>query len=310
MVNARAGRLRRDPQLADRLRALVPRENVRLTEAVDEVESALSELRDAGIETLVVVGGDGTVGGTLTPLIHSWPAATLPRVVLTRGGTVNTIPRALGGRGTPERVVAELMAEDVALYETLRPALRITADQGAPRYGMIFGNGMVPRWLGHYYADSRHGIRGALATVARSLASVAVNGPLAREVFAHFEASVELDAEPPVTRRFTGMAGATVRDIGLGFRPFRSAGESPERFHWLSTDAGGRRFGSELPALRLGIVRGSCLEHASPRRAHVRTERPVAWMIDADLFPPASELLVETGPVLRFATPGGHQPRG
>src|SRR5262249_58354453 len=52
---------------------------------------------------------------------------------------------------------------------------------------------------------------------------------------------------------FTVMGAATVKDIGLGFRPFRTAGSDPERIHFLCTDAGPVRVCMELPIQRLGL---------------------------------------------------------
>ena len=105
MVNANAGRARRDSGLVGRLRALLGEENVRLTRCAQDLGPALDALRDAGIGRLVLVGGDGTVGGTLTALLARWPGAELPSVLLTAGGTVNTIAKSMGSAGAPDAVL-------------------------------------------------------------------------------------------------------------------------------------------------------------------------------------------------------------
>ena len=103
--------------------------------------------------------------------------------------------------------------------------------------------------------------------------------------------------------RFTILGAASVRDVGLGFRPFRTAGSDPERIHFLFTDAGAARVCLELPAQRLGLHGlGSCLRHFSPRAVELRFAAPEPWSIDADLYPPSSLLRISAGPAVRFVS--------
>jgi hypothetical protein len=302
IINANAGSVRRDPQLVERIRAQLPAENLRLTLSVAEVEPALRDLLGLGSDTLVVVGGDGTAGTTLTALVRVAGGDPLPRVVMAGGGSVNTIPRSLGARGRPDAVVARWLAAAEPRGEQPRPLLAVSGDGADPRYGLIFGNGVVYRWLERYY-DTKTGPVAAARTVARSIGSVLVRGPLARQLFARFAASLEIDDGTRRDGHFTGFAASTVRDIGLGFRPFASAGRDLEHFHWIDTDASGLRLGLELPAQLLGrgTSRGSCLRHESPRRVAFETADPMSYMLDADLFPPALRVSVETGPLVSFA---------
>jgi diacylglycerol kinase family enzyme len=73
VLNANAGSALRDPGLAGRLRGLLGAERVRQTHGAGDVGPALDVLREAGVERLVLIGGDGTVGGTLTELLRRWP---------------------------------------------------------------------------------------------------------------------------------------------------------------------------------------------------------------------------------------------
>lgn len=302
LVNANAGSVRRDPELVERLRAQLPPENLRLTRAEAEVEPALRELLGLDADTLVLVGGDGTAGTSLTALVGVAGDAPLPRVVMAGGGSVNTAAHSLGARGRPDAVLARWLAAAEPRGERLRPLLEVHGDGAEPRYGLIFGNGVVCRWLERYY-QTETGPVAAARTVARSVGSVLVRGPLARKLFARFSASLRIDDAPAQDGRFTGFAASTVRDIGLGFRPFASAGRDVERFHWIDTDASGVRLGLELPLQLAGArpSRRSCLHHASPRRVRFETAEPMAYMLDADLFAPALRVSVEAGPVVTFA---------
>src|SRR5262249_34549578 len=102
---------------------------------------------------------------------------------------------------------------------------------------------------------------------------------------------------------FTVMGAATVKDIGLGFRPFRTAGSDPERIHFLCTDAGPVRVCMELPSQRLGLHGPmTCLDHFPPQTVSRRVAAPEAWGVDAALFPPAATLRVSAGPRVRFVS--------
>lgn len=301
LLNTNARRVQRDPDLVDRLKRLASPQRVRLTSGPEEVGPALEALLALGIDALLIVGGDGTMAGTLTPLLRRFAAEDVPVIVPTRGGTVNTIATSLGARGAPDRTLGRLLEQGAPTARLLAP-VRVVADAGEPVYGFIFANGAGARWLELYYTDSRMGARGAAALVARVVASALVGGGLARRVFAPFEADLVVDGETIARRRFTAMAASGVRDIGLGFTPFRSAGSDPERIHLATTDAGPARLALELPALRAGWS-GSCLDHYSTHRSLVRTPAPRPWSLDADGFPPARHLEIGAGPALRFACP-------
>ncbi len=305
LVNASAGRVRRHPETIARLRDAAGPDAVFLTRAKEEIPEALQSLRGRGSDTLLVVGGDGTVTRTLTPLFRAWPAEELPAVALTTSGTVNTIAKSLGTAGSPEWVAKRL--QDGQARELRRRALvRVRADGGEPTSGMIFANGVGVRWLEMYYNDSSLGVRGASSVVARVAASILVRGALARRMFAPFRAELQVDAESFPTRDYTVMVAGGIREIGLGFKPFHTAGSDPQRVHLAVTSAGAFRCLRELPALRAGRqLPGSALRHFPVREARILSEAPEPWSLDAEIYPPARELRLEAGPPLDFVSVGG-----
>jgi len=299
LVNLAAGSTRQDPAPLERLQALVPAERIQLTERESEIASALDALRGAGVDTLVLVGGDGTVGGTLTELLARWPATELPAVLLTPGGTINTIARSLGASARPDRLVQRLLERGVRA-QTQRPLVQARSADGVYRSGMIFANGAAVRWLRLYY-DASPGVSGAASAVARVVGSAGVGGGLAGRLFQRASVTIELDGEPIADERFTVMAASSVRHIGLGFQPFPLAGRDPERFDFAITDARAARILIELPALRLGVpLRHSCIRHRAARRVRMRFAEAQPWAIDADVFPEARELELRATQPLRF----------
>lgn len=304
LVNGRAGGMRRNPARLARLEAQLPPERVCVTRDVGEIAAALQALRDAGVDTLAVVGGDGSVGGTLTEVIRCWPADALPAVSLTRGGTINTIARSLGARGAPEEQVRELLARHDWRVDTRRPLVEVRSAEGERRAGMVFANGVAVRWLRLYYEDSRQGVAGAAAVVARIVASAGVRGSLARSLFQPSGIRVELDGQALPFERFTVTAAASVEHIGLGFRPFLLAGRDPETFEFAITEARAARLCLELPSLRLGHRRrGSCIHHWPARHVRLRFDEAEPWSVDADVFAATRELELCASPPLRFVVP-------
>jgi diacylglycerol kinase family enzyme len=160
------------------------------------------------------------------------------------------------------------------------------------------------RFLELYYSGPT-GAAGAFSVVARLSGSALVAGRLARRTFASFEAELEVDGERVDRRHFTVIAAAGVRHIGLGFAPFHTAGSDPERIHLAATGASAAQLVRDLPALRAG-VRGRLLAHFACRHAELSLAAPLAWSIDAELFPPAQRLAISAGPALRILGPAEH----
>ncbi|MFQ5514933.1 MAG: diacylglycerol/lipid kinase family protein [Myxococcota bacterium] len=300
LINGRAGSVRRDPALVDRIRRLLPSECVRLTRDPAEVPGALSALYEAGVDTLVIVGGDGSATGTLTPLLESWPREELPALLLAGGGTVNTIARSLGARGRAERVVTRLLRAGPTSVSH-RPVLRLQVEGERTGYAMIFVCGVPVRFLEHYYRSTRRGPAGAFHALLSCTASILADGPLAHELFRPMSVQIRVDGERRELQHATILAASTVQDVGLGFRPFRSAGCFPDRFHWLATEMRGRELARLIPALRLGLPRALAhFDHAATAAVELSCAEPLAYSIDADLFPARRKLRIEAGPTLRF----------
>jgi len=299
LVNAHAGSVRRDPQLVARLETLLPPGHVIRTSRVEDVALALKQLRELGVSQLGLVGGDGTLSGTLTELVESWPKPW-PAIVVTRGGTVNTIAAALGARGSPTSSLRRLR-EGARPRETVREILRVEAERGPTRCGFIFGNGLATRWLQAYYAEPVPGVQAASRVLARAVRSATVGGDFARGLFEPFTARLSIDGQPVRERSFRLIGASTIRDVGLGFRPFLSAGSAPGRFHLLHTEAAPARFVLDLPWFWLGRdAPNPALSHHQVARAELALARPEAWMIDADVQRPAQRLAITTTEPLTF----------
>jgi diacylglycerol kinase family enzyme len=302
IVNARARRAGRDPRLAERLHRHLPEEFVHFTYNADDLTHALDDLRRLAIDTLVLVGGDGTIGGTLTPLVEKWGSEPLPRIAVVAGGTVNTIAHSLGAHAAADQVVERILSERPPREESVRSLIRVEPAQGPTRAGLIFGNGVAARWLDLYYRGDDLGPVAAGALVLRIAFSALAGSTLAEKLFEPREVEIRVDGTKVDARRFTITGAGSVRDVGLGFQPFLSAGTDPGTFHFLHTDASAARLCAELPALRLGFYGSrSCLRHHRARTVEMRFAAPEPWSIDADLYPPTDAIRLSAWAQLRFA---------
>ena len=301
IANARARRAGRDGRLGDRLRRLLPADFVHFTRDAAELDAALAQLHALGVEHLVLVGGDGTVGGTLTPLVPIFGESPLPRVSLVAGGTINTIAHSLDAHASAEQTVKRILEGATPRLDSVRPLIRVEPDSGPARAGLIFANGVAARWLELYYRGEELGVVAAAGLVGRIATSSLFRTRLARELFAPHAVEIAVDGAAIDARAFTVAGAASVRDVGLGFRPFLSAGTDPERFHFLYSAASASRLSVELPALRLGFHGpNSCLHHHPARRVELRFESPQPWSVDADLYPPATALRLSAWAPIRF----------
>jgi len=304
LINRQAGAMRRNPAWTHRMQAMLPPGHVLVTSATEEVVPALEKLRTLGVETLMLCGGDGTVGQTLTDLLENWPEALRPRIVLAPGGTVNTISKSLGANANPVKLLERLVSGGPMRAETQRPLMRARSAEGLVRAGMIFVIGVGVRFLRMYYQDTRPGALGAARVIARVVSSSLVSGRLAREMFSAAPVRIRVDDQTLDYDHFTAMAAGTVRHIGIGFQPFSMADRDPQRFHFAFSDARSSRLVRELPALRRGLIRDdSCVEHHCAKRVTMEFDAPEPWSFDADIYAPTCELTLDTTEPLRFCVP-------
>lgn len=301
VLNANAGRTRRDPGLADRLRAKLTRDDLLVsTRAPDELTDAAERFRAHGVTLLALVGGDGSASVTLSTFARVYAPEALPPVALLRGGTMNTVANGCATpRGNPESLLSSL-APRVRSGRGLHTSERSTMAIGE-RFGFLFGTGVVEGFLHAYYANGMPTALSAAGVLARGVASAIVGGPLVRRIAAPCRASVEFDdgtAWP--LQDYLTIAAGTVDQIGLGFRPFLRCDERPESFHLLGIYAPVATFARELPRIRLArpMRPGHALDRVTDR-ATLRFEGGVArYMLDGELFETTGDLTMTAGPTI------------
>ena len=330
IFNPRSGRNLRDPRAAHRLaRTLGDRGVIREAGSIDELYRVAEDFRKLDIDVLGISGGDGTNGTTITGFLDVYAGNALPQIAFLRGGTMNTIANAVGvRRGPPEglldrlcRAYVERAARPLANVERHVMCLRgerarpgkgdpdaapasVTSSALATKYGFNFGTGVVCGFLSEYYAYGQPPDPVIAAkTLLRGVGSAAVGGQMIKRMAEPFRGSIELaDGTVWPERNYLAVAGGTVDQIGLNFRPFYRYAERPNAFPVLGIHTSPMGFVRQLPRIwRAAPMQPGHTYEAVTDRAVIRSPRgPLRYMIDGDLHECDGPLHVTIGPRVRI----------
>jgi hypothetical protein len=326
IYNPKSGRNLRDPRAALRLaRTLGDHGVVREAGSIDELYRVAEDFRKLDIDVLGISGGDGTNGTTITGFLDVYAGNALPQIAFLRGGTMNTVANAVGvRRGRPEGLLDRLCRAYVAraarpLADVERHVMCLRAEGAAPqrrsaraagaelpgpplatKYGFNFGTGVVCGFLREYYAYGQPPDPVvAFKTLFRGIGSAAVHGDMIKRMAAPFRGSVEIgDGTVWPERDYLSVAGGTVDQIGLNFRPFYRFAERPNTFHVLGIHTSPMGFVSQLPRIwRAQPMRPGHTYEAVTHRIVIRSPRsPLLYMIDGDMHECRGPLHVSVGP--------------
>jgi diacylglycerol kinase family enzyme len=329
ICNPRSGRNQRDPRAADRLaRALGDHGVVREARSLDELYRVAEDFRKLDIDVLGISGGDGTNSVTITGFLDVYAGRALPQIALLRGGTVNTAANSIGvQRGRPEDILRQLLGAYLSrasrpLPEVERHVIRLRGENSrsvsdhpstpalALKYGFLFGTGVVCGYLAEYYAGGPPSSAVAAKTLLRAIGSTIVGGPMIRRMAEPFRGSVELDDGTLWEERdYLAVAGGTIDEIGLNFRPFYRSGERPGAFHVLGIYTSPLGFVSQLGRVwSARRMRPGHTHDALAKRVIVRSSKsPLKYMVDGDLHACDGPLDVSIGPVVRIVVGHGRR---
>ena len=116
LFNPLSGRIRKRKDAIRRALTEIPGAVCREVTNAQEINASVDAFMDAGIDLLVIVGGDGTVQGVLCHLFATQPLAKWPMLTVVPGGTTNMTALDLGICGSPESILQQL--RDYLLQQT------------------------------------------------------------------------------------------------------------------------------------------------------------------------------------------------
>lgn len=305
--NPRSRRNRRHPGVVRALRQQLGGDGEVIDAATpQELDRAVERFRAAGVDVVGVNGGDGTGHFVLTALARAYGAAPLPRLLLLRGGAMNTVAHGHGISGSPERILREVLIKvrhGFPLRTTPRDLLRVAADGGEARYGFIFGTGAIVAFLEAYYGSGRPSPATAAALVARGVASAMVGGPFAAALTRRAPLRVSSDGEEWEDGSYLAVAAGSTPDAGFGFRAFHRCGEQPGFFHAVGVTGTVGQLARSLPRLRRGRPWRRRVAQDEVARVLELEGEGLRHTVDGDLYPARDVVRVETGPAVEIVLP-------
>jgi diacylglycerol kinase family enzyme len=284
LSNLRAGQ--RDSKVDKVLRFLERHPDVLHVETESDaaVPPALRDFARAGVEILVLNGGDGTIQHALTHLLGNPANTWRPWIAPIRGGRTNMTATDLGARRDPVRGLAELIAADrtgrLAERVQVRPVLRVEIAEGV-HYGMFLGFGVLHRAVNLVHEvfpeGKARGVFGAGIVTGVLIARSAAGGM--RGLLAPDKMRVSLDGEALEPRELLLAMTTTLERLFLRMRPFWGREPAPLRVTLI--DGGAHRFGAAAP----GILRGRPPAHARPENGYrSRNVHELAVQLDAGII--------------------------
>jgi diacylglycerol kinase family enzyme len=212
---------------------------------------------------------------------------------------MNTVARSLGIKGLSEAILGGILStvKKGGSFEVVRTNILKVND----RYGFIFGVGFPVSLLKAYYRGAGRGKWKTTRVLLKILYSTLKKRDVESNFFHAFKAEIRLDEEKLPARKYTAILGATVKDVGLGFKPTRRAGEREGVFQILCCDMGPERTGLTVFKALLGMeLMDSRLLDRLATRCTITVEKPVDMQIDGEIFKDQKEIYLHVGPAIRF----------
>lgn len=261
---------------------------------------ALRDLAEAGVDLLVVNGGDGTVHSVLTELLNgAWPSS-FPRVAVLPTGMTNLIAADVGLSGEPvaalQRLVGRLAAGQAVVEESRSIVSIRYAMEAPPIHGLFFGTaafyrGTVLTRAEVYPLGVEKSAAAGLALLwflVRAFFSRTGRNPLYRGE----PMEVRIDGEPlPEPEQFV-LLGTTLRRLILGLMPFW--GDGPGSLRYTSVAFPPRRFGRALLPLLRGRPRAwmAADGYRSGRAREITLITDCPIVMDGEIFPTSRQVPV------------------
>ncbi len=239
IINPRSGRgTGKGMQLADSLRAKnFASDHLLVLESFDMLFPTLQRFAGAGVDTLFISSGDGTVQAIQTWIAESNAFARLPKLCLLPHGTTNMTAADLGFSrrkiGDQADFICNMTVGKIKVRHTVRvenPA------HGKPQHGMFFGTGAVAeaaKYCQVMFNDK--GVHGTFATIAT------LAGVIGKTVFSASNPNDPNRFDKPyrITVQATGetlcdgdnllMLATTLEKLVFGSKPFWGGNTNPLR---------------------------------------------------------------------------------
>jgi len=307
--NPRSRRNRRDgkafaqeagPYLGDRF--LQPRRR-------EEMLEMLTRMRDEGVDTLGINGGDGTVSSVMSAVHAIYPADRLPRIAIFPSGNTNLIAGDVGFRARGIAPLRRLIEEPETLRISARRPLRLSWPDGSrpDRLGMFGGSSGYARAI--RIAHSPHVLRFAPHNLAVAVTLLSALGGLLisrrRRLWLDGERACLLPGGGKKDRSFVFLATG-LQHLDNGIWPFwRKQSDPAFGIHYLNVTHHPRRLAQALGAMLRGRAPDWLRAHPDYDSGCTTSLEWISesdFVLDGEIFPatPDCRVCLDLGPRMIF----------
>lgn len=267
-----------------------------------DLAAALADFATAGIDLLVIDGGDGTVRDVITAA-PAFFGDRLPSLAIVPSGKTNALAIDLGlpTNWTPRDAVLAARAGRFARRAPI--AIARAGDQGLPVRGFLFGAGAFVRATRLAQRTHRAGaFKGLAVGLSLTLAlGKTMFGRKSNIWRAGERMAIRTEDGREIDRNFYILFGATLERLPLGLKPL---GRVRSGLKLLTVDAPPRAMALHVPALLAGsqsegLARAG-YHHSDPHA--FRLTLGSEFILDGEHYP-GGELAIETGAPIDFAVP-------
>lgn len=283
-----------------------------ITNSLHDLSRVCQEFCDRGLDTVGIVGGDGTISLTLSAIARAYPPDKLPKILILRGGTVNLLASNLGIFGNPKDVFADALEAYHSPGGLAQMSLQTLDVNG--RLGFIFADGIAARFLSEFYRNKSSTL-GAGLFLARVIADGAAAGHLGGTYkHLYLDEDLTIDCKPSAwpfgnPTRTALIAASTIPKMPFGIRLFRNLDTHKPEAELLVVRAGKR----ELP---FRVMKALLLQGKVDKKfadTHIFSEttivptHPVEYSLDGDVLEPTQQPIhICLGPRFVFCSPYGN----
>jgi diacylglycerol kinase family enzyme len=298
VVNPKGKKYQKDPDKIGRLSFIVgDRGSYQATADIPDLRRVAEQFKSRDIDILAIGGGDGTTHVTLTHFIDVYGEKPLPKITFLRGGTMNTLANSCNIKGVPEKILSNLIYKYHEGEEFESTEVDMMEINGM--YGFIFGCGGIYRFMEAYYSGTTPSPAKAAYTLSRAITSALMNGKFARKMFKRFDGDVWVDGEKWPFANWAALYAGSIPLLGLKFKVFHYATE-PQRFHAAGFSLPPRHVLKFAPRMFTGKkIDDENLVESPAREMRIELAEPMAFTIDGDMLPAASQITVKSGPRLK-----------
>jgi hypothetical protein len=283
-----------------------------VTNSLQELSQVCQEFQARGIDTIGIVGGDGTISLTLSAIEAAYGPQALPRILLLRGGTVNVAASNLGIYGKPK----DVMADFLEAYHSGKPLaeMPISTLKANGRLGFLFANGIAANFLREFYRNKTNAL-GAGLYFAKVMTDTLAGGKLTGDLLKiDSKEALQISTYPnPLlpqsegNKTFSMVFVSTLPRMPFGIPLYRMLKPGASHAEMIAFSSKGRDLFPQAARVLLGKqMKSEGVAKVLFEKALIQAQESHTYSLDGDLLEaPDGKIELNLGPTFVFCSPYG-----